>query len=71
MVLVNLIVMDQQYIAGIVNADGALWKEQRAFLHCVLRELGAKSLMQGRNGLESKIQVSIYIFLFLFYFIIY
>lgn len=43
---------------GIVNSDGALWKEQRAFLHTALRKLGAKSLMNGSNGLESKIQVS-------------
>lgn len=43
---------------GIVNSDGALWKEQRAFLHSALRKLGAKSLMNGSNGLEAKIQVS-------------
>jgi len=43
---------------GIVNSDGALWKEQRAFLHSALRKLGAKSLMSGTNGLEAKIQVS-------------
>lgn len=43
---------------GIVNSDGALWKEQRAFLHSALRKLGAKSLMSGSNGLEAKIQVS-------------
>jgi hypothetical protein len=44
---------------GIVNSEGALWKEQRAFLHSALRKLGAKSLMSGSNGLESKIQVSV------------
>jgi len=44
---------------GIVNSDGALWKEQRAFLHTALRKLGAKSLMSGSNGLEAKIQVSL------------
>lgn len=44
---------------GIVNSDGALWKEQRAFLHSILRKFGAKSLIHGRNGLEAKIQVSI------------
>ena len=43
---------------GIVNSDGALWKEQRAFLHSALRKLGAKSLMSGSSGLEAKIQVS-------------
>lgn len=43
---------------GIVNSDGALWREQRAFLHSALRKLGAKSLMNGSNGLEAKIQVS-------------
>ena len=45
------------HFAGIVNSEGALWKEQRAFLHTVLRHLGAKSLMVGKNGLESKIKV--------------
>lgn len=44
---------------GIVNSEGALWKEQRAFLHSALRKLGAKSLMSGSNGLEAKIQVSV------------
>jgi hypothetical protein len=44
---------------GIVNSEGALWKEQRAFLHSALRKLGAKSLMSGSNGLEAKIQVSL------------
>ena len=44
---------------GIVNSDGALWKEQRGFLHSILRKFGAKSLIHGRNGLEAKIQVSI------------
>ena len=43
---------------GIVNSDGALWKEQRAFLHTVLRKLGAKSFLQGRNCLEHKIRVN-------------
>lgn len=43
---------------GIVNTDGELWREQRAFLHTALRKLGAKSLMNGSNGLEAKIQVS-------------
>lgn len=43
---------------GIVNSEGALWKEQRAFIHTALRKLGAKSLMNGSNGLEAKIQVS-------------
>ena len=46
---------------GIVNSEGALWKEQRAFLHSALRKLGAKSLMSGTNGLEAKIQVSSYL----------
>ncbi|KAG9510449.1 Cytochrome P450 18a1 [Fragariocoptes setiger] len=41
---------------GIVNSDGALWKEQRAFLHSIFRKLGAKSLIHGKNGLEAKIQ---------------
>lgn len=50
---------------GIVNSEGALWKEQRAFLHSALRKLGAKSLMSGSNGLEAKIQVS-ELFFFLF-----
>lgn len=44
-------------LAGIVNTDGALWKEQRAFLHSVLRKLGAKSMTLGRDCLEHKIRV--------------
>lgn len=51
---------------GIVNSEGALWKEQRAFLHSALRKLGAKSLMSGANGLEAKIQVSNSLFVCLF-----
>ena len=47
-----------QPISGIVNTDGALWKEQRAFLHSVLRKLGAKSMTLGRDCLEHKIRVS-------------
>lgn len=43
---------------GIVNSDGALWREQRAFVHSALRKLGLKSLMNGSSGLEAKIQVS-------------
>jgi hypothetical protein len=51
--LINLI------LKGIVNSDGALWKEQRAFLHTILRKLGAKSFLQGSNCLEHKIRVFI------------
>lgn len=43
---------------GVINSDGALWREQRLFLHQAFRKLGAKSLMSGDNGLEAKIQVS-------------
>ncbi|KAH9516160.1 hypothetical protein DERF_006920 [Dermatophagoides farinae] len=48
---------------GIVNTDGALWKEQRAFLHSVLRKLGAKSMILGRDCLELKIRSQVKIFL--------
>lgn len=47
-----------ELVSGIVNTDGALWKEQRAFLHSVLRKLGAKSMTLGRDCLEHKIRVS-------------
>ncbi|OTF79475.1 cytochrome P450-like protein [Euroglyphus maynei] len=48
---------------GIVNTDGALWKEQRGFLHSVLRKLGAKSMILGRDCLELKIRSQVKIFL--------
>ncbi|KPM09295.1 8-oxo-dGDP phosphatase NUDT18 [Sarcoptes scabiei] len=48
---------------GIVNTEGALWKEQRAFLHSVLRKLGAKSMILGRDCLELKIRSQVKVFL--------
>ncbi|XP_054166973.1 cytochrome P450 18a1-like [Oppia nitens] len=48
---------------GIINSSGALWKEQREFLHSVLRKLGAKSFTHGRHSLEHKIRPQIQDFL--------
>ncbi|XP_067133239.1 cytochrome P450 18a1-like [Centruroides vittatus] len=41
---------------GIVNSNGALWKEQRAFLHWALREIGAKNCGPRRSILEESIK---------------
>ncbi|RWS14884.1 cytochrome P450-like protein 20 [Dinothrombium tinctorium] len=48
---------------GIVFSDGDLWKEQRSFLHGVLRQFGTNKLMNGRNGFESKIKEQVTEFL--------
>ena len=54
--LVKCLTLFRHHFLGIVNSQGALWKEQRAFLHTVLRHLGAKSMLIGKNGLENKIK---------------
>ncbi|XP_074593778.1 cytochrome P450 18a1 isoform X1 [Brevipalpus obovatus] len=48
---------------GIVNSDGALWYEQRAFLHKVLRQFGAKSMLSAQNDLEYTINMQVKEFL--------
>lgn len=47
-------------VTGIINAEGAMWKEQRKFLHKKLREFGM-TVLHGpkKKNLESKISVSI------------
>lgn len=44
-------------VAGIVNTEGALWKDQRRFLHDKLRSFGMTS-GAGKKNLESRIMVS-------------
>ncbi|XP_055927373.1 cytochrome P450 18a1-like [Argiope bruennichi] len=41
---------------GIINSGGKLWLEQRAFLHSVLREFGARNMGPNRTSLELNIQ---------------
>ncbi|XP_054715394.1 cytochrome P450 18a1-like [Uloborus diversus] len=40
---------------GIINSAGALWKEQRSFLHSVLRDFGAKNFGPSKSSLERNI----------------
>ncbi|XP_064460513.1 cytochrome P450 18a1-like [Ornithodoros turicata] len=44
---------------GIMNSDGALWREQRAFLHRVFREFLPRPGRAGSIKLEDKMQVHI------------
>lgn len=44
--------------AGIVNSEGALWKDQRRFLHSKFRSLGASYMGAGKKIMESRIMVS-------------
>ncbi|GBM10395.1 Cytochrome P450 18a1 [Araneus ventricosus] len=41
---------------GIINSGGKLWLEQRAFLHSVLREFGARNMGPNSSSLEMNIQ---------------
>lgn len=45
-------------IAGVVNIDGDLWKDQRRFLHERLRNFGMKQAGSGKEQLEARIMVS-------------
>ncbi|XP_046421780.1 cytochrome P450 18a1 [Neodiprion pinetum] len=48
---------------GIVNSEGAMWKEQRRFLHDNLRSLGMTYLGAGKKTMESKIMREVQSFL--------
>ncbi|GFT10906.1 cytochrome P450 18a1 [Nephila pilipes] len=48
---------------GIINSGGALWHEQRSFLHSVLREFGAKNMGPNKASLERNIQTQVSEFL--------
>lgn len=55
---------------GIINTEGAMWKDQRKFLHDKLRHFGMTYLGAGRKVMESRIMVSVnYYFLSLIYFL--
>lgn len=45
--------------SGIINSEGAMWKEQRRFLHDNLRSLGMTYLGAGKKIMETKIMVSV------------
>ncbi|XP_048504683.1 cytochrome P450 18a1 isoform X2 [Athalia rosae] len=48
---------------GIVNSEGAMWKEQRRFLHDNLRSLGMTYLGAGKKIMETKIMREVNTFL--------
>ncbi|XP_076348012.1 cytochrome P450 18a1-like [Tachypleus tridentatus] len=48
---------------GIINSSGALWREQRAFVHCVMRQFGAKNIGPGKAALENKVKEQVMEFL--------
>ncbi|XP_076312336.1 cytochrome P450 18a1-like isoform X1 [Tachypleus tridentatus] len=49
---------------GIINSSGALWREQRAFLHCIMRQFGAKNIGPGKAALETKVKDQVSEFLY-------
>lgn len=44
-------------VAGVVNTEGALWKDQRKFVHDNLKKFGMN--FRNSRNMESKIMVSI------------
>lgn len=45
-------------VAGIINTQGALWKDQRKFLYDKLRNFGMTYTGMGKRLMESRIMVS-------------
>lgn len=45
-------------VTGIVNTEGALWKDQRKFLHEKLRNFGMTYIGAGKKTMDSRIMVS-------------
>lgn len=45
------------FCSGIINSKGALWKEQRKFLHDKLRHFGMTYMGNGRQKMEKRIMV--------------
>lgn len=43
---------------GIINTEGAMWKEQRKFLHEKLRGFGMTYMGNGKKSMETRIKVS-------------
>lgn len=70
------------FVAGVINTEGAMWKDQRRFLHDKLRSFGMTYMGAGKKIMESRIMVSsrsikilfllffvsLVLFLFLFFF---
>jgi hypothetical protein len=46
-------------VAGIINTEGAMWKEQRRFLHEKLRNFGMTNSGTGKKIMEARIMVSL------------
>lgn len=46
-------------VAGVVNSEGKLWKEQRRFLHDRLRQFGMTYLGTKKELMENRIMVRI------------
>jgi len=45
-------------VAGIINTEGAMWKDQRRFLHEKLRNFGMTNSGTGKKIMEARIMVS-------------
>lgn len=45
-------------LVGIINTEGAMWKDQRKFLHDKLRGFGMTYMGGGKQIMESRIMVS-------------
>lgn len=46
-------------VAGIINSEGKLWRDQRRFLHDKLRQLGVTYMGKGKDVMEKRIMVSL------------
>lgn len=46
------------FLVGIINTEGAMWKDQRKFLHDKLRGFGMTYMGGGKKIMESRIMVS-------------
>ncbi|XP_012142656.2 cytochrome P450 18a1 isoform X1 [Megachile rotundata] len=52
-----------EIISGIINTEGAMWKEQRKFLHDKLRSFGMTYMGGGKKIMESRIMREVKTFL--------
>lgn len=46
------------FVAGVINTDGKLWKDQRKFVNDRLRQFGVTCLGEGKKLMEARIMVS-------------
>nr|XP_034178596.1 cytochrome P450 18a1 isoform X1 [Osmia lignaria] len=51
------------FLVGIINTEGAMWKEQRKFLHDKLRSFGMTYIGGGKKVMESRIMREVKTFL--------